>query len=498
MLLSNFKNKIKMNTFCNKKNKGTLISIIGITCLFLFISCDDLLDTTSETAISSASIFETPARIEGLVNGAYKSLKNSNLYSGRLLLCSDLRGEEFVCRTENSLGGGYAWQQNLTNLTGEVNEIWEQFYRVINNTNILINGLSKSNDLISEEQKKNYLGEACFIRALAYFNLVTVYARPYIEKNGEDKAIPLRLQSETSSANNDLERSTIKEIYNQIINDLDVAENNLPENYATNLLNTTRAHKNTAIALKTRVYLNKGDFVKVREEAKKIVPQDQAPFSATSGVKHALQENIITIFSSNYITTESILSMPMTASDTPSGSALAVVFNSAPDWGLNSNLVGIISNQEWRNSDARRNFIRENSGFYFLTKYSKVNPTIDYIPVIRYAEVILNYAEAEARGGNLNKAIALLKAIRNRSDVSYSFSANALNQDEILKTIRIERRIELLGEGFRATDILRDLLTFPDKPSLSSYTSREVKPSDQGYIFPLPNNEILTNKLLLK
>ncbi|MDR1981625.1 MAG: RagB/SusD family nutrient uptake outer membrane protein [Tannerellaceae bacterium] len=472
--------------------------ILGIAALSLSLSCDDLLNTTSETSISSATIFETPARIEGLVNGAYKSLKASNLYSGRILLFGDLRGEEFVCRTENSLGGGYIWQQNLSNLTGEVNELWAQLYRVINNTNVLIDGLEKLEGVISDELKKNYTGEARFIRALAYFNLVVTYGRPYVENNGESKAVPLRLQPETSSANNDMARSTVRAIYEQIISDLDFAENNLPERYATDLLNTTRAHRNTAIALKTRVYLSKGEFAKVREEAKKIVPQNQAPFEATSGVEHALQEDITVLFSSNYTTKESVFSMPMTASDPPSGSALASVFNSAPDYSLNSNAIGIISHAEWTNSDARRKFIRENAGSYFLTKYTKVSPAIDYIPVIRYVEVLLNYAEAEARGGDISKAIELLQTVRRRSDAAYTFPQTALTAGEIVNTIRIERRIEFLGEGFRAIDILRDLLTFPDKPSLSSYTSREVSPDDDGYIFPLPNTEILTNKLLLE
>ncbi|MDR0726177.1 MAG: RagB/SusD family nutrient uptake outer membrane protein [Prevotellaceae bacterium] len=472
-------------------------NVIAVATILLLFSCDDLLNTTSETSLSSASIFETPARIEALVSGAYKSLKSSNLYSGLLLHCNDLRGEEFICLTENSLGGGYAWQQNLSSTTGEVNNIWTQAYSVINNANILIDGLSKSDGLISDELKKNYIGEVRFLRALAYFTLVTTYARPYIDNNGNNKGVPLRLNPESTSANNDLARSDVKVIYTQIINDLDTAELYLPEKYSTALLNTTRAHKNTAIALKTRIYLSQHDFPKVREEARKIVGQNQSPFSATSGVEHKLQDDITTIFSSDYTTTESILSMPMSASDQPSGTALATVYNSAPNYALNHTEPGILNHTEWKDTDARRKFVRQGGDLYYLTKYSKVSPAIDYIPVIRYAEVLLNYAEAEARNGDINKAIALLQAVRRRSDAEYIFPANSLTQTEILNTIRIERRIELLGEGFRATDILRDLLTFPDKPSRSSYTSREVGPDDTGYVFPLPNNEILTNKLLL-
>ncbi|SCD21802.1 SusD-like proteins [Proteiniphilum saccharofermentans] len=463
-------------------------------------SCDDLLDQTSQTSLSSATIFDTPARIEGLVNGAYRSLKSANLYSGRLVQYGDLRGEDFVIRTENALAGGYVWANSFTNLTGDINSVWEQAYVVINNANVLIEGLDRSEGVISDGQKRNYIAEARFLRGLAYFHLVTFYGRPYIESGGQDKAVPLRLQAEVSSANNNLARSTVFDVYKQIIEDLDYAEVNLPESYSSALLNTTRAHKNTAIALKTRVYLNKGEFDKVIEEAKKIVPQDEAPFSATTGVTHALNADITTIFNADYTTTESVFSMPMTVADPPGGAALANVYYSAPDFVLNTEPAGIISDTEWRESDARRNFVSYNSslGLYLLAKYTKVSPAIDYIPVIRYPEVLLNYAEAEARStsGDLNKAVALLKAVRNRSDAAYIFPAQALAQDQILTTIRVERRIELLGEGFRANDILRDLQTFPGKPSLASLTARQVGPADEGYVFPIPNSEILTNELI--
>lgn len=489
-----------MNTSIYKQIKQNIV-ILGVSSIIVFSSCDDLLDTTSKTSVSSATIFDTPERIERLTNGNYKSLKGANLYSGRILLYGDVRAEEFVCRTENALTGGYVWANSFTNLTGDVSEVWQQLYRVINNSNILIDGLEKSQGVISEELKQNYIAEARFLRGFAYFHLITLYGRPYIETGGQVKAIPLRLEPEQSSANNDLERSTVFAVYEQIISDLDFAENNLPDKYSSNLLNTTRAHRNTAIALKTRVYLSKGQFDKVIDEAKKIVGQNQAPFSAPSGVIHELQQNITTIFSSDYTTTESIFSLPMTASDPPSGSALATVYYSSPDFVLNSDIKGIISNTEWRSTDARRNFVYYNNslGLYLLAKFTKTSPAIDYIPVIRYSEVLLNYAEAEARGGgDLNIAIELLKAVRNRSDATYVFPSQSLEEDEILNTIRTERRIELLGEGLRSIDILRDLLTFPIKPSLSSLTSSEVTPDDDNYIFPIPNSEILTNKLINK
>jgi starch-binding outer membrane protein, SusD/RagB family len=146
----------------NRFKSGIAVISAGIILLFSVASCDDILNTTSETSLSSSSILDTPARIEGLVNGAYKSLKSADLYSGRLLHNNDLRGEEFICLTENALAGAYVWQHNLSSTSNEVNNVWTQAYRVINSTNILISGLSQSDGVISEELKKNYIGEARF------------------------------------------------------------------------------------------------------------------------------------------------------------------------------------------------------------------------------------------------------------------------------------------------------------------------------------------------
>ena len=109
--------------------------------------------------------------------------------------------------------------------------------------------------------------------------------------------MPLRLTAIKGPGSSDMARSTVAQVYAQIISDLNFAEANLPATNASAELNTTRAHKNTAIALKTRVFLSMGDYPNVITEATKLVPQATAPFSATSGVLHALQPNIATVFS---------------------------------------------------------------------------------------------------------------------------------------------------------------------------------------------------------
>jgi hypothetical protein len=464
--------------------------------LMAIYSCDDVLNQTPETAISSDVAFDTPDRILGLVNGMYKSLKSADFYGQKYLLLMDVRGEEFINVTANPITGYVSWKNATTSGDMDVNNLWIAAYGTINNANIIIDGLEKTKGVISDSLRNNYLAEAYFVRALSYFSLVTIYARPYNENQGASKAVPLRLNAEISSSNNNLERATVADVYNQILADLDNAELKLPQKYSTSLLNTTRAHRNTAIALKTRVYLHMGNYEKVISEAQKIASQNLAPFSASTGVKHGLN-NLLTVFSSDYTTTESILSMPMTTTDSYAGqSALGYVYNANQEYFLNPD--GIAGNADWRNEDARRLFLRHDNSKYYLKKYAKTTPYIDFIPVIRYAEVLLNYAESAARTNDLSLAKELLKAVRLRSDAGFTFKDSMISTKEsLINSILTERRIELLGEGFRSGDLLRLLQIIPAKGS-SSLQANAVPQTAENYIYTYPSREINTNKWLLK
>src|SRR5699024_861924 len=146
---------------------------------------------------------------------------------------------------------------------------------------------------------------------------------------------------------------------------------------------------------------------------------------------------------------------------------------------------GIFGDPTWRSSDARKSMFRTNTSGTYLTKY--MHPTfLDYVPVLRYSEVLLNYAEAAAKSGNLAKGTELLTAVRQRSDAGYSFPASAVSSREaLINTILIERRMEFLGEGLRSNDLLRNLLTIPSKG-----TAPSISPGQPEYIFPIPNAEI--------
>jgi hypothetical protein len=344
------------------------------------------------------------------------------------------------------------------------------------------------------------------IRALSYYSLLQYYALPYANGNGASKGLPLRLTGIKTAGQSSLARSSVADIYTQIIKDLNAAEAGLPTKYSSAYNNTTRAHTNTAIALKTRVFLSMGKYDSVIAAANRIVSAS-APFTSATGVSFALQPDITKVFVSPYTTSESIFSLPMstTSGDNPgTQNQLGYYFSSTTKNGgigngeYSLNAKGVIADSGWKSTtDKRRSFIiSSGSGSTFrrwLTKYGAPSPFTDYVPVIRYAEVLLNLAEAITRSTNGvdARAVALLSAVRNRSDASVSYTTSSFSDANALSAALLEERnIEFLGEGLRNNDLMRLQLTVPAKGSAPA-----KGPTDVGYIWPISSVELSLNPL---
>lgn len=470
--------------------------------LMMVTSCKrELLSPIPQTFVIDLTAFDTPGRIANQVTGLYQTFKSGTFYGGRAQIAGDIRGEDFLNETTNGVTGYDVWLLNATGTSQNfIKNLWAQAYQVINGTNIFIEGMAtKGTSVVGAALANNYLGEARLLRALSYLKLLEHYAKPYADGNGSKPGVPLRLTAIKEPGSSPMARNTVAEVYTQIIADLDFAEANLPLTYTTATLSTTRAHRNTAIALKTRVYLAMQDYAKVITEANKIVAQNTAPFSATSGVAHALQANIVNVFRTPYTTTESILSMPMTstAGDNPgTQNQLAYYWSRTPtgvgngEFSLNPS--GIVANTGWTATDARRGFnATVSSKLYLNTKYTAASPFTDWAPIIRYSEVLLNLAEALARtntGVNV-RALALLNAVRQRSDAATVLAP--ATQADLISAILLERRIEFLGEGLHNFDHMRLLLTIPAKGPVAAKA-----PGEPGYIWPISADELSLNPLM--
>lgn len=467
--------------------------------LVMVTSCKrELLSPVPQTSITDATAFDTPARIANQVNSLYGSFKTGAFYGGRAQIAGDIRGEDFLNETTNGVTGYDVWFLNATGTSANfIKNLWGSAYSNINQCNLFIDGMAeKGTTVVGTALSNNYVAEARFLRAASYLKLLEHYARPYADGNGSKPGVPLRLVGIKESGFSPLARSTVAEVYTQIIADLDFAETNLPLTYTTPSLNTTRAHRNTAIALKTRVFLTMQDYAKVITEANKIVAQNTAPFSATSGVAHALQASIASVFTTPYTTTESVLSMPMssTAGDNPgTQNQLGYYWSKTTGNGeFSLNPSGIIADAGWTATDARRGFIATVAAKPYLdTKFKTPSPYTDWAPVIRYSEVLLNLAEALARtnaGVNV-RALALLNAVRQRSDAATVLAP--ATQADLINAILLERRIEFLGEGLHNLDHMRLLLTIPAKGTVAAKAAGE-----QGYIWPISADEMSLNPLM--
>ncbi len=484
--------------------KYSLTAIMGVA---LLSSCQrDLLSPIPQTSITDASAFSTVGRIQAQVLSLYGALKSGAFYGGRAVIDGDIRGENFINETQNLITGSDVWSENPTNSATAIVGLWSQAYYTINCCNVFIDGMNAGGTtVVGATLGANYIAEAQLIRALSYYTLLQLYAQPYANSAGAKPGLPLRLTGIKGTGFSALARSTVAQVYTQILADLNAAETGLPLNYTTAYNNTTRAHRNTAIALKTRVYLSMQNYASVITEANKIV-SSAAPFTAATGVAHALQANIANVFVSPYTTTESILSMPMTTTsgDNPgTQNQLGYYFSPTAtnggtgngEFSLNPN--GVIADPLWTATDKRRAYIKQSgSGATlknWLIKYPTASPYTDYVPVIRYAEVLLNLAEARVRSTNTidPQAVALLNAVRNRSDATTTYTvASFATVAALTAAIMEERNIEFLGEGLRNNDLMRLLQTIPAKGTAPQKASTDV-----GYIWPISASELALNPL---
>ncbi len=478
------------------------VCLVALLLSTVSVSCKkDFLETFPETSLSDATAFDTPERILGQVNGIYDGLKSGQHLGGRFLIYNDIRGEDFIVNKPNGVTGLDTWRHNLQSTTNEVVNFWGSAYATINQANVFLAGMDGHPGVVAAALADQYRAEAKFVRAFAYFNLLQLYAKPYTMGNGANPGLPLRIKAETNSDNNDLARSTVAEVYAQILKDLNEAEAGLPLTYASPALNTSRAHKNTAIALKTRVYLAMGNYPKVIEESNKIVSAT-FPYKANTGVTLQLEPNIATVYGGSYTGSEAVLFFAMSDLDPPgTQNQLAHYYTAQSVGGFEEyylNPSGIFANPVYAagSTDARKAFIVANGAKNFVSKFKKPSPYTDYVPVIRYAEVLLNAAEAHTRGGDLVRGLALLSAVRTRSNPGYVFpAAEVATQAALINTILTERRIELISEGFRSIDLLRLGMTLPAKSDATN-VAQAVPPTAPAYIWPISSGELANNKLM--
>lgn len=522
------------------KNTFLKYSVAGAISMFALAGCKKELDKSPFTVISDNVAFATPDRCLLALYGVYDAAQSSPYivdgsvrgypFGAANIQQGDARGEDII---NVAAFFQITYQATYNATTANNNGMWSALYALINKANASIEGFrtAATNNIITGPVALQYEAECRFLRAMAHHEAVINYARPYRAGNGSALGIPYRDFSITSSVAVDqiksLPRPTVAENYTKILEDLDFAEANLPNTLTPA---TIRATKAAAIALKMRVKLHMGDWAGVITEGNKLVPA-AAPFVSPIGgwTLTAAPNGPFT----NNSSTESIFSIRNDALDnTGVNGALASMFGpaSAGARGLIAISPVIYNNPGWLCDDLRRSQLMVSGTNangaatfnYFTRKYTSYTDRNDFAPQIRYAEVLLTLAEAEARQGTgvTTRALNLLNAVRNRAladPATQAYTAASFaNKNALIAAILLERRIEFLCEGKRWGDIHRNA-TDPDfstggipakyqnaSQGESIYscngpinaTQAAIPYADFKFIWPIPADEVIQNPII--
>jgi hypothetical protein len=422
--------------------------------------------------------------------------------------------------------------------------MWKELYALINKANISIEGFrgAASKGIITTTVASQYEAECRFLRAMAHHELLIHFARPYSDGNGGALGVPYRdfaIQSSTSVEQvKSLPREAVSAVYTKMLADLDYAETNLAALLPGTGESTYRATKAAAIALKMRIKLHKNDMPGVIAEGAKLIPATIAPLNFTSVVSPIGAWSLMPVVNGAFLNNaskESIFSIKNDALDNPGTNAsLARMYGqSTAAGGRGLAAIGpIVWNlPEWTCTDRRRSTLyytgTDGNGVLnnnkFTSKYTDVVNQSDWTPYIRYAEVLLTQAEAEARNATTvsQRAIDLLNTVRNRAIVdslTNQYTAVSLpSKNAVINAILKERRIEFLAEGKRWGDIHRLAQDpvfgaggVPDKMvngynnisvyvcggALPAFGTPAIPYSDYRFLWPIPQQERNTNPII--
>ena len=520
------------------------------------IGCEKVLDEAPYNAFTDESIFTTSERATLALNGVYDAAQTGGpTLGGRGYPFGAANVQQGDCRGEDMVNVAAFYQityQGTYNPTTANNvAFWDNTYNMINKANIAIDGFRKAgaSGVITGAIASQFEAECRFLRALGHHEMLTHFARPFLDGNGSQLGIPYRDYPVAGSAALDRlktePRPTVAFDYQQILADLNFAETNLP---VTQTLGPLRATRGAVIALKMRVRMHMGQWDSVRFEGNKLIPTSINPLTPNTTTSllggYALTATPGGSFGlpgGNSITAENIFTIKNDPLDNGSvNGALASQYgtNDLAGRGLVSVSPIIWNNPLWLANDLRRTTLYRqgatNNGTsiasgqaIMTTKYTDYVGRGDNNPLIRWAEVLLMQAEAEARlsvGTVSQRAVDLLNMVRNRAIASpattqYTVANFPTDVDE-LNAILLERRIEFLAEGKRWADIHRTSrdpivalrpVGIPAKiangtTGMGQYgigvavnpTQPAIPYSDFRFIWPLPVGEVTQNPIVVQ
>lgn len=468
------------------------LKILGLLIGLSICSCNKFLDVVPETSLSSATFFKTESDFEQAVNAAYAPLRNiandhawtleelhsDNSYYARNVLFGA------VDNTENLADFAVPTANGVTTNT-HVRDMYRLEYQIISRANQILASIDGVD--FDSNAKNNLKGQALFLRAYAYFELVRLFGK-----------VPLHLVPVTTRQEAALPLSSVDSIYDQIIKDASEAGSLLlPKSQQEPGRVTSGAAKtllgNVYVVLKNWAEADKLFSEVVNSHEYELMDDYNDAFSTSTSNKNN-KESVFEVqfmegsagYNGSFL--YSFLPRPMTADEVES---ITGTSNPQPlsEEGNNIPTPDIIAAYEPgdKRKDASIAYItlstslRDNKVFPYIKKYAKKHAlqgnTGTNWPVYRYSEVLLFLAEALNEEGKTSEAATYLDMVRKRAGLA---GTKASGQSAMREAIYKERRVELAFENKRWFDLVR---TGRVKEVISAYGNR-VKSNPEDYYYP--------------
>jgi len=486
------------------------IWVVFIFCLIIQASCKKTLEPQLKGAETIETLISTEEGINSLVNSSYTALQD--LYKRNLQYLVDLASDD-----------SWTWRNELDpdmfiiekNSTYALNP-WVASYRGIGRANIIIDNIDVPK-YASVTSKNAILGQAKFLRAFYYFNLVRLYG-----------GVPLILKQVRSREDAEQPRATIAAVYAQIKTDLKDAETLLPPTYSGAAgLEIGRATNYSASALLALVHLELQEWKDVESTTTRLIGVKSLLDNYADNFNGKSENGGGSFFEVQYGGPTAATTTTLSSSNAPTsmqGGAgmLPTDDNFKGSGGGLSSGNGLV--QVFETGDLRKTVILADYGLanfidatkpkgsllYFNKYYNSTDPvglsSWNY-PLIRYAEILLVRAEALNEKGYVadGEAFSLLNMVRAKAGLPLLTAATITSQSEFRIAMQKERRIELCFESKRYFDLNRwgllessvqkqmDFLkkTFPSTKMITHPITNQ-----KYFLFPIPSQEFSNNAFL--
>lgn len=458
-----------------KRNVGIILFVACFVCL---MSCGKQREWLDVPRSRDEVTLESLKELQALLDNSL--VMNSNFPTiGQLATDQYFFGETIFNTITSTEKNAYLWKKDIFENRSSI-DYTDNYYRIAY-SNIVLDVLKKI-DVEGNQQIdfNNIKGQALFSRSMTFFELATVFCKPYNSQTADsDLGLCLRLSSDVNEV---VQRSSVGATYEQIINDLMDAAILLPAvpKYRT------RSSKQSVYALLSRVYFNMSNYEKAKEFSDSVFSYSSELMDFNDGVPSM-------VFEYRFPDFKAINKEVLFYAEAIGYSGLV------PDYFFGSGFVDTSLYRSYDETDLRKSFFYEYEAvnqIRFRGTYTGGSNEMGYnFAGLGMNEVYLINAECNARLNNLQTSLeALNKLLIRRYERGKYISYSTNNLDTLMLKIITERRKELPFTAQVRWQDLRRLNTDPRFAiTLTRMMNGEVvtlQPNDPKYVYPIPQDEI--------